>query len=105
MGWRPAVHSEQPGATETVAFVDQRDGFLRGLKVNAFQWIVDEVSNKVDPNMVGGQIVSDMAVNDDVKMRDSGVPWLAITIGTNRVSRSWSATGFPGSTSSRRSRS
>jgi hypothetical protein len=56
------------GATETVAFVDQRDGFLRGLKVNAFQWIVDEVSNKVDPTMVGGQIVSDMAVNDDVKM-------------------------------------
>jgi len=56
------------GATETVALVDQRDGFLRGLKVNAFQWIVDEVSNRVDPNMVGGQIVSDMAVNDDVKM-------------------------------------
>jgi len=56
------------GAAETVAFADQRDDFLRGLKVNAFQWIVDEVSNKVDPNMVGGQIVSDMAVNDDVKM-------------------------------------
>ncbi len=56
------------GATETVAFVDQRDGFLRGLKVNAFQWIVDEVSNKVDPMMVGGQIVADAAINDSIKM-------------------------------------
>ncbi len=56
------------GATETVAFVDQRDGFLRGLKVNAFQWIVDEVSNHVDPTMVGGQIVADAAIGDVAKM-------------------------------------
>jgi hypothetical protein len=56
------------GAAETFSLVDHRDGFLRGLKINAFQWIIDEVSNGVDPNMVGGQIVSDMAFSDDVKL-------------------------------------
>ena len=56
------------GATETFALVDHRDGFLRGLKINAYQWIIDEVANSVDPNMVGGQIVSDMAFSDTVKL-------------------------------------
>lgn len=56
------------GATETFALVDRRDGFLRGLKINAFQWIIDEVSNGVDPNMVGGQIVGDMAFSDTAKL-------------------------------------
>jgi hypothetical protein len=56
------------GATETIALVDHRDGFLRGLKINAFQWIVDEVSNAVDPNIIGGQIVGDVAFSDEVKL-------------------------------------
>jgi hypothetical protein len=55
------------GATETLNLVDQRDGFLRGLKVNALQWVVDEVSNTVDPNIVGGQIVADTAFGDTAK--------------------------------------
>jgi hypothetical protein len=56
------------GATETLNLVEERDGFLRGLKVNAFQWVVDEVSNKVDPNMVGGQIVADTALGNAAKL-------------------------------------
>jgi hypothetical protein len=56
------------GATETVNLVEERDGFLRGLKVSAFQWVIDEVSNKVDPNMVGGQIVADTAIGDAAKL-------------------------------------
>jgi len=59
---------EPEGFSESVALIDQKDSVLRGLKVNGYQWIVDEVSNGGDPNMIGGQVVSDLAFNDDAKM-------------------------------------
>jgi hypothetical protein len=34
---------------------------LRGLKVNAFQWVVNEVSDGADPWISGGQVVGDAA--------------------------------------------
>jgi len=49
------------GATETVNLVERKEGFLRGLRVNAFQWVVDELSAAEDPWMFGGQIVADTA--------------------------------------------
>jgi hypothetical protein len=50
------------GATETLNLVDQKEGFLRGLKVNAFQWVVDELSAQEDPWMGGGQVVANTAL-------------------------------------------
>ncbi len=57
--WDDDVSPE--GATETLNLVDQRAGVLRGLRVNAFQWTVNEVSDGADPWMGGGQVVSDVA--------------------------------------------
>ncbi len=56
------------GGSESVTFVENRDGFLRLLKASAYQWVIDEFSNSGDPNMVGGQIVSDMAFTDTAKL-------------------------------------
>ena len=50
------------GATETVNLVEQKEGFLRGLKLNAFQWVVDELAAHEDPWMAGGQVVVDTAL-------------------------------------------
>jgi hypothetical protein len=50
------------GATETLNLVDQKEGFVRGLKLNAFQWVVDEIANAEDPWMGGGQVVADTAL-------------------------------------------
>jgi putative porin len=57
--WDDDVSPE--GATETLNLVENRDQFLRGLRVNAFQWIVDEVSNGSDPWIPGGQVVGETA--------------------------------------------
>ena len=51
------------GATETLNLVERREGFLRGLRVNAFEWIVDEVSDGADPWIPGGQVVGEAALN------------------------------------------
>ena len=56
------------GATETLNLVEHRDGILRSLKVNGFQWIVDEVASAGDPWMIGGQIVSDVVIADGPKL-------------------------------------
>ncbi|HVM95948.1 MAG TPA: putative porin, partial [Candidatus Acidoferrales bacterium] len=53
------------GATETLNLVERKEGFLRGLRVSAFQWIVDEVSNGADPWMPGGQVVGDTSLGQD----------------------------------------
>ena len=50
------------GATETLNLVETREDVLRSLKVNAFQWVVDEVASAGDPWMIGGQVVADVAV-------------------------------------------
>ena len=49
------------GATEMVNFWDQKEGFLRGLKLNVNQWIVDQVANGGEPWMWGTQIVANTA--------------------------------------------
>jgi hypothetical protein len=55
------------GATETLNLVDQKDGFLRGFKVNTFQWVVDELSAQEDPWMGGGQVVAEMVPDSAAK--------------------------------------
>lgn len=50
------------GFTETVNLVEHREGVLRGLKVNAFQWVLTDVSDGSDPWMGGGQVVTDVAL-------------------------------------------
>lgn len=49
------------GATETLNLVELKEGFWRGLRLNAFQWVVDELSADEDPWMFGGQVVTDTA--------------------------------------------
>lgn len=50
------------GATETVTLVTRRQGFLRAVRVSAFQWVVDEVSDGGDPWVPGGQVVAETAL-------------------------------------------
>jgi len=52
------------GATETLNLVEDREGFLRLLRVSAFEWVIDEVSDGGDPWMAGGQIVGETALGD-----------------------------------------
>jgi hypothetical protein len=59
--WDDDVSPE--GATETLNLVEQREGFLRGLRVTAFQWVIDEVSDGGDPWMPGGQVVAETALD------------------------------------------
>jgi len=56
------------GFSEQVALIDQKDSVLRGLRLLGYQWIIDEIANGGDPNMIGGQIVTDLAFTDDIKM-------------------------------------
>jgi len=56
------------GATETLNLVEQREGVLRGLKVNAFQWVVNEVAANNDPWMGGGQIVAETAFDNTANL-------------------------------------
>ena len=53
------------GAAETFSLMDPKDGL--GLKLNTFQWVVDEISNANDPWMVGGQLVGDASLGDTAK--------------------------------------
>ncbi|HVN85036.1 MAG TPA: putative porin [Candidatus Binatia bacterium] len=63
--WDDDVSPE--GASETVNLVDQRENFVRGLKLNIFQWVVDEIANASDPWMFGGQVVADTAFSERTK--------------------------------------
>jgi hypothetical protein len=63
--WDDDVSPE--GATETLNLVDQREHFLRGLKLNTFQWVVDEIASAGDPWMFGGQVVADTAFTESAK--------------------------------------
>ncbi len=51
------------GAQEQLVLVEHREGLFRGLKLNAFQWVVDETNGAGDPWMIGGQIVADLAID------------------------------------------
>lgn len=59
--WDDDVSPE--GATETLTLVQQRDGWLRGLRLHALQWIVDEVADGADPWISGSQFVGEAAPN------------------------------------------
>jgi len=62
MVWDDDVSPE--GATETLHLVDSSAGFLRGVRVSAFQWVIDEIAAAGDPWIPGGQLVADMAPYD-----------------------------------------
>ena len=49
------------GATETLNLFEQRNGFVRSFRVNAYQWVIDELAADGDPWMGGAQVVADMA--------------------------------------------
>ena len=55
------------GATEVLSLYSAPDGFLRGIQVNGFQWVIDEVSGNEDPFMGGGQVVADTALGSAAK--------------------------------------
>lgn len=57
------------GATETLNLIESRSDVVRGLRVNGFQWIIDEIANSDDPWMAGGQIVTDLAPLGDDSMK------------------------------------
>ncbi|HVN83756.1 MAG TPA: putative porin [Candidatus Binatia bacterium] len=63
--WDDDVSPE--GATETLYLVDQRENFVRGLRINALQWVIDETSNAGDPWIAGGQVVADTAFSESAK--------------------------------------
>jgi len=56
------------GFTQSLNLIEEKHGFLRGLKVNTFQWIVNEVASGADPWMGGGQIVSETALDNTANL-------------------------------------
>ncbi len=52
------------GAQEQLNLVEHREGWLRGVKLNGFQWVVDETNGAGDPWMIGGQALADFAIDD-----------------------------------------
>jgi len=56
------------GAQEQLNLVDHREGVLRSVKLNGFQWVVDELSSAGEPWMIGGQAVTDLAIDDGPKI-------------------------------------
>ncbi len=52
------------GAQEQLNLVDHREGFVRSVKLNGFQWVVDEFSTSADPWMIGGQALADLSVDN-----------------------------------------
>jgi len=49
------------GFSEIVNFWEQKEGFLRGVRLNMAQWVVNQVSTAPDPMMIGNQLVADTA--------------------------------------------
>lgn len=49
------------GGTEVFSLIESKEGLWRSVKVNAFQWTVDQIRADADPWMWGGQAVADMA--------------------------------------------
>jgi hypothetical protein len=56
------------GAQEQLVLVEHREGPFRSLKLNGFQWVVDETASGGEPWMIGGQIVTDLAVGNVATM-------------------------------------
>lgn len=56
------------GAQQQLVLAEHREGLLRSLKLNGFQWVVDEFSSSADPWMIGGQVVSDLAIDNGPKI-------------------------------------
>ncbi len=52
------------GAQEQLVLAEHGEGAFRSLKVNGFQWVVDEFSSAGDPWMIGGQVVGEFAATD-----------------------------------------
>lgn len=54
------------GATESVNVVESKEGFLRALKLNFFQWTVDQIRADADPWMWGGQVSFDSVFGGNI---------------------------------------
>jgi len=54
------------GATETLNLFQQRTGFVHNVRVNAFQWVIDELAADGDPWMGGAQLVGEFAPSETV---------------------------------------
>ncbi len=50
------------GASETLNLWEQREGFLRSIRLNTVQWEMNEVANGADSYILGGQVATDAAV-------------------------------------------
>ncbi|MBI3783277.1 MAG: putative porin [Deltaproteobacteria bacterium] len=55
------------GASETFTLLNEREGFLRNVKLTGFQWVMDEITAGSDPGMYGGQVVANTAFTELVQ--------------------------------------
>src|SRR5262249_14199363 len=56
------------GAQEQLVLAEHREGAFRGLKLNVSLWFVDDTASGGEPWMIGGQILTDLAVDDVATM-------------------------------------
>ena len=52
------------GATETANLWERKTGFLRAIRLNAFEWLLDELAADKDPWIGGGQAIVETALGN-----------------------------------------
>ena len=67
--------------------VEQREGFLRSVRINALQWEMNEVANNNDSWIAGGQVVADTAIGSTGDV--VGVVRRLRFRGTNQIARTY----------------
>lgn len=75
------------GATETLNLWEQREGFLRTVRLNALQWEMNESSNNNDSWIAGGQAAVDTALGSTATWSTSFADYNFI--GMNRVATTY----------------
>jgi len=75
------------GATETLNLWEQREGFYRGFRINALQWIMNDASANNDSWIAGGQAVVDAAVGSMANLTASFADYNFIDM--NRVAATY----------------
>jgi len=53
------------GATESINLFEQRTGFVKKLRLEGYQWVIDELAADGDPWMGGAQLFAEMAPTPD----------------------------------------
>jgi len=84
------------GATETLNLWERRDGFYRGFRLNALQWIMNDASANNDSWIAGGQAVVDAAIGSTANWTASFADYNFIDM--NRVATTY-LSPFTGSAS------